>query len=272
MEEFLKTILTKLGEFASTAGLRLVGALLILVVGFKLCKWLLKILQKTKAFAKMDPGVQTFLSSLLNIVLKIMIVLSAIALIGVPMTNFVALLASAGVAIGASLQGSLSNLAGGIMILIFKPFKVGDYIDTAEGSGTVTEVTILYTILTTPDNRRIVIPNGAISNEAITNYSYHDVRRLDLTFSVSYDADIEVVKALLLEKAREHSLVLTEPDAPFCRLTEHGQSSLNFALRVWVKSEDYWQVNFDLKEEIKKSLDEQGIEIPYPQLDIHLDR
>lgn len=272
MDEFLKTILAKFGEFASTAGLRIVGAVLILFIGFRLCKWLLKILKKTKAFEKIDAGVQTFLFSLLNIVLKIMIVLSAVTLLGVPMTNFVALLASAGVAIGASLQGSLSNLAGGIMILIFKPFKVGDYIDTAEGSGTVTEVTILYTILTTPDNRRIVIPNGAISNEAITNYSYHDVRRLDLAFSVSYDADIEVVKALLLEKAREHSLVLTEPDVPFCRLTEHGQSSLNFALRVWVKSEDYWQVNFDLKENIKKALDEKGIEIPYPQLDVHLDR
>ncbi len=272
MEEFLKTILTKFGEFASTAGLRLVGAILILFVGFKLCKWLLKILQKTKAFAKMDVGVQTFLTSLLNIVLKIMIVLSAVSLLGVPMTNFVALLASAGVAIGASLQGSLSNLAGGIMILIFKPFQVGDYIDTAEGSGTVTEVTILYTILTTPDNRRIVIPNGAISNEAITNYSYHDRRRLDLTLSVSYDADIETVKALLLETAKAHPLVLSEPDAPFCRLAEHGQSSLNFALRVWVKSEDYWQVNFDLKENIKKALDEKGIEIPYPQLEVHLDR
>ncbi len=272
MEEFFKTLLAKLGEFASTAGLRLVGAILILFVGFKLCKWVLNLLKKTKAFSKMDGGVQTFLVSLLNIVLKIMIVLSSVSLLGVPMTNFVALLASAGVAIGASLQGSLSNLAGGIMILIFKPFKVGDYIDTAEGSGTVTEVTILYTILTTPDNRRIVIPNGAISNEAITNYSYHDVRRLDLTFSVSYDADIEVVKNLLLEKAKTHALVLTEPDVPFCRLTEHGQSSLNFALRVWVKSEDYWQVNFDLKEEIKKSLDEKGIEIPYPQLDVHLDK
>lgn len=272
MNEFLKTLLSKLGEFASTAGLRLIGALLILTFGFKICKWLIKLLRKSRFFEKMDVGVQTFLSSLLNIVLKIMIVLSAIALLGVPMTNFVALLASAGVAIGASLQGSLSNLAGGLMILMFKPFQVGDYIDTAEGSGTVTEVTILYTILTTPDNRRIVIPNGAISNEAITNYSYHDLRRLDLTFSVSYDADVERVKNLLLETAREHSLVLSEPDTPFCRLTEHGESSLNFVLRVWVKSENYWQVNFDLKESVKKALDENGIEIPYPQIDVHLDR
>ncbi len=271
MQEFLNTILGKLGEFASTAGLRIIGAFLVFLIGFKLCKWLLKILKKTRAFSKMDPGVQTFLCSLLNIILKIMVVLSAIGILGVPMTNFVALLASAGVAIGASLQGSLSNLAGGIMILMFKPFKAGDYIDTAEGSGTVTEVTILYTILTTPDNRRIVIPNGAISNEAITNYSYNDTRRVDIVFSVGYNSDIETVKELLIKKAVEHSLVLQDP-APFCRLTEHGDSSLNFALRVWVKRDDYWDVNFDLKENIKKALDENGIEIPYPQLDVHIDK
>lgn len=272
MPEFFSSILSKLGEFASTAGLRLIGAFLILIIGFKLSKWLMKLLKKTHVFEKMDAGVATFIISLLSIVLKIMVVLSAVAVLGVPMTNFVALLASAGVAIGASLQGSLSNLAGGIMILLFKPFKVGDYIDSAQGSGTVTEVTILYTILTTPDNRRIVIPNGAISNEAVTNYSYHDTRRLDIAVSVSYDSDIEVVKELLLETAKEHSMVLNEPAEPFCRLTEHGESSLNFALRVWVKNADYWQVNFDLRENIKKALDEKGIEIPYPQIDVHLDK
>ncbi len=271
MEEFLKTIFSKLAEFASTAGLRLVAAGLILIIGFKLCKWVLKLLKKGKAFSKVDAGVQTFISSLLNIGLKILIVLTAASVLGIPMTNFVALLASAGVAIGAALQGSLSNLAGGIMILVFKPFKVGDYIDSAEGSGTVTEVTILYTILTTPDNRRVVIPNGAISNEAITNYSYHDTRRLDFTFSVAYDSDIEQVKSLLLEQAQAHDLVLKDPE-PFCRLTNHGDSSLDFALRVWTKGSDYWTVNFDLKESVKKSFDANGIQIPYQQLDVHLDK
>ena len=136
----------------------------------------------------------------------------------------------------------------------------------------MTEITILYTILTTPDNRRIVIPNGAISNEAITNYSYHDLRRLDLSVCVAYDSDVETVKRLLTQTAREHSMVLSEPEAPFCRLAEHGESSLKFALRVWVKNVDYWQVNFDLKESIKSVLDENGIEIPYPQIDVHLDK
>lgn len=272
MEEFFKTVLAKLGEYASTAGLRIVGALLVLFVGFKLCKFILKLMKKSKAFSKLDGGVQTFLFSLLNILLKILIVLTAISILGVPMTNFVALLASAGVAIGASLQGSLSNLAGGIMILAFKPFKVGDFVDTAEGSGTVTEVTILYTILTTPDNRRVVIPNGTISNEAITNYSYYDIRRLDLTFSVAYDSDIKEVKQILLEKATEHTLVLKEPEMPFCRLSAHGESSLDFALRVWVKGSDYWTVNFDLKETVKNEFDARGIKIPYPQMDVHIDK
>lgn len=271
MPEFINSILSKLGEFASTAGLRLAGALLILAVGFRLCKLFLKLLKKSKFFEKTDAGVQTFIISLLNIVLKILIVLSAIALLGVPMTNFVALLASAGVAIGASLQGSLSNLAGGIMILVFKPFQVGDYVETAQGSGTVAEITILYTILDTPDNRRVVIPNGAISNEAVTNYSYHDTRRLDVIVSVSYDSDMEAVKEILLQNAQSHELVLSDP-APFCRLTEHGDSALKFALRVWTKQDDYWQVNFDLKESIKKDLDKNGIKIPYPQLDVHFDK
>ncbi len=271
MEEFLKTIFSKLAEFASTAGLRILAAGLILIVGFKLCKWLLKALKKGNAFSKVDVGVQTFICSLLNIGLKILLVLTAASVLGIPMTNFVALLASAGVAIGVALQGSLSNLAGGIMILIFQPFKVGDYIDSAEGSGTVAEVTILYTILNTPDNRRVVIPNGAISNEAITNYSYHDTRRLDFTFSVAYDSDIEAVKALLLEQACGHESVLKDP-APFCRLSNHGESSLDFSLRVWTKKEDYWAVNFDLKESIKRAFDEKGIKIPYRQLDVHLDK
>ncbi len=271
MEEFLKTLFSKLAEFASTAGLRLVAAGVILIIGFKLCKWVLKLLKKGRVFSKVDPGVQTFIISLLNIGLKILLVLTAASILGIPMTNFVALLASIGVAIGAALQGSLSNLAGGIMILVFKPFQVGDYIDSAEGSGTVTEITILYTILTTPDNRRIVIPNGAISNEAITNYSYHDTRRVDFTFSVAYDSDIDVVKAILLEQAQSHNLVLKDP-APFCRLANHGQSSLDFSLRVWTNRSDYWTVNFDLKESIKKTFDEKGIQIPYQQLDVHLDK
>lgn len=268
---FLRNAMAVLGDFAASAGLRLLGAAVILFVGFKVTKWVQGILLKSKGIQHLEPGVQTFLKSLIGIGLKLVVILTAISLLGVPMTNFVTILGSAGLAIGLSLQGSLSNLAGGLMILIFKPFKVGDYIEAPSGAGTVSEITILYTILTTPDNRRVVIPNGSISNEAVTNFSFHDTRRLDITISVAYDSDIEKVKALLLETASAHPLVMDDP-APFCRLTNHGESSLDFALRVWVKSGDYWTANFDLKESTKKALDENGIEIPYPQLDVHLDK
>jgi len=266
--EFINSLLQSLADFATTAGFRLLGALLIVVIGLKLVKWILKLLKKSKGFHKIDVGVQTFIFSLLKICLNVLVFLTAASVLGIPMTNFVALLTSAGLAVGLALQGSLSNLAGGIMILIFKPFRVGDYIECAEGSGTVKEITILYTILDTPDNKRIVIPNGSVSNNAVTNYSYHETRRLDISVSVSYDSDIEKVKELLLAEANAHGAVLKDP-APFCRLTNHGESSLDFALRVWVNSGDYWTVNFDLKESIKNTLDKNGIEIPFPQLDVH---
>ena len=266
--EFLKSILQKLGEFASTAGIRLICALAVLFIGLKLVKWLIKWIKKGRGFQKTDAGVQTFLVSLLKIVLNALVILTVASILGIPTTNFIALITSAGVAIGLALQGSLSNLAGGIMILIFKPFRVNDYIECSGGSGTVKEITILYTILDTPDNKRIVIPNGTVSNNAVVNYSFHETRRLDIPVSVSYGSDIEKVKEILLEEANAHNLVLKDP-APFCRLTEHGESSLDFALRVWVNGDVYWDVNFDLKENIKVALDKNGIKIPFPQLDIH---
>lgn len=268
--EFLNSLLSKLGELLSTAGLRLLAAALVLLIGLKLAKFIVKLIQKGKGFSKIDAGVQTFLLSFIKIAMNVLIFLTAANVLGIPMTNFVALITSAGVAVGLAMQGSLSNLAGGIMILVFKPFRVNDFIDTAQGSGTVTEITILYTILTTPDNRRIVIPNGAISNEAITNYSYNDTRRLDLTFSVSYDSDIEKVRSILLEAAQGHALSLKDPE-PFCRLSEHGDSSLDIVLRVWVKKDDYWDLHFDLKEQVTDAFAKNDIKIPFPQMDVHVD-
>lgn len=271
MPEFFKSLLQKLGEFASTAGIKLIGAFVIVFVGFRLCKWLLKLIQKGKGFHRLDTGVQTFLISFLNIVLKTLILLTAASVLGVPMTNFVAVLGSAGLAIGLALQGALANFAGGIMILIFKPFEVGDFIESAGVSGTVRSISILYTTLLTPDNRRIVIPNGTLSNATVVDYSSESSRRVELIFSVSYDSDIETVKQTLLDTASAHPLVLKDP-APFARLSKQNDSSLDFVLRVWCQSGDYWTVNFDLNEEVKKVFDQKGIEIPFPQMDVHLDR
>ena len=196
---------------------------------------------------------------------------SAALIIGIPSASFIALLGTAGVAIGLALQGAFSNFAGGVMILIFRPFKVGDYIDASGLSGTVNDISIFYTVLKTPDNKHITIPNGTLMNSSVTNYSAEETRRLDIDFSVSYDSDIEKVKSLILEKANSHSAVLQDP-VPFCRLTSQSDSALVFTLRVWCNSGDYWDAKFDLNESIKKAFDENGIVIPYQQLDVHLDK
>ncbi len=256
-------------QFAMTAGAHLLGAILLLVIGWKLINVLLKFLAARKMFAHMDGGARTFLQSFLGIVLKVALTLTAAAVLGVPMTSMVALLGSAGLAVGLALQGSLSNLAGGLMILIFKPFTVGDFITTGEFSGTVQGINIFYTQLTTIDNRKLVIPNGTLSNQSISNASGYERRRLDLTFSTSYDADLETVKSLLLGIAQRHPRVHADP-APLARLDGCGESALNFVLRVWCDSDDYWDVRFDLLEQVKQAFDEQGIEIPFPQMDVHL--
>ena len=178
-------------------------------------------------------------------------------------------LASCGVAIGLALQGSLSNFAGGLMILFFKPFKVGDFIEASGESGVVTEITVVYTVLTTPDNKRVTIPNGSLTNSVIENYSAEPLRRVDLTFSTDYGCDIDMVKTVIGKLVEEHPLALAEPE-PFVRLSAHGDSALTYAVRVWCKSEDYWTVHFDLTESVKKAFDQHDISIPYPQMDVHI--
>ena len=168
-----------------------------------------------------------------------------------------------------SLQGSLSNLAGGVIILVFRPFKVGDYITCGEIAGTVTDIGIFYTHVTAVDNKVVIVPNAVITHASVTNFSANELRRLDLTFTTGYTSEIGQVKATLLAVADRHPHVLKDP-APMARRTAHGDSSLQFTCRVWVKSEDYWDVNFDLLEEVKKAFDEKGIQIPYPQLDVHI--
>jgi small conductance mechanosensitive channel len=189
-------------------------------------------------------------------------------IIGVPAASLVAVIGSAGLAMGLAVQGGLTNIAGGIIILCFKPFEIGDFVETSSYSGTVVDIGLIYTTINTPDNKRVVIPNGTVSNASVVDYSAYETRRLDLELSVAYDSDIDMVKETLLSLANAHELVLKDP-APFVRLGTHGDSALIFKLRVWVKSADYWTVNFDLLEASKKVFDKRGIEIPFPQLDVH---
>jgi len=249
-------------------GPKLLTALLLLVVGL----WVIKLLRKavSRAFvkAKLDVSLQKFLSNLIGWALKIMLFISVLGQLGVESTSFVAILGAAGLAIGLALQGSLSNFAGGVLIMIFKPFKLGDYIEAQGEKGTVKDIQIFTTKLNSPDNKEIIIPNGALSNGNITNYSSEPIRRVDLVMGVSYDADIKQTKDLLLNVLVSNKRVLKNP-APIVVLGELADSSVNFLVRPFVKGEEYWDVYFEVMEACKLALDDAGIEIPFPQMDIH---
>lgn len=261
MDKFLE-ILT---EFGTSLGAKLILGLLILFVGMKLSKWVVKLIVKGRGYQKLELSVQHFIASFIRVLLYALVISSALICWGVPSASFMTIFASAGVAIGLALQGALSNFAGGLMILFFKPFKVGDYIENGSVSGVVSNITIIYTILTTPDNKSITVPNGTLTNSTVTNYSANGTRRVDIVVSADYDNDIDVVKALLMDLALKHEKVLKDP-APLVRLAKHNESSLDYNFRVWVNTPDYWDVYFDLNEAIKKTFDANNITIPYKQI------
>ena len=265
MNEFWENI----KNMATGMGLKIVFALLILIVGIKLSNVLIKKFRKSKGYQKIDSSVAGFIASFISIALKVIIVIIAISILGVPMSSIVALIASAGVAVGLAAQGAMANLVGGIMILVFKPFRKGEYIETESVSGTVKGITVFYTILTTPDNKTVTIPNGGLTNSIVTNCSSEKNRRVDLTFSVDYKADSEKVKSLLLNAASETEFVLKEP-APAVFMVEQGESAIKYSLRLWVENEHYWDVKFAMTEKAKKIFDENNINIPYPQMDVHI--
>ncbi len=264
MEQFLQKII----DIGTTAGLKILYALIILIVGIKLTGFLVKRFDKSPAYAKLDPSLKSFLKSGAKALLYILVFLTAAYVIGIPMTSFMTILASCGLAIGLALQGSLSNLAGGLMILLFKPFKVGDFIEANGEQGTVQSITIFYTILHSPENRVVTIPNGTITSGDVVNYWMLDKARLDIPFSTAYDDDIDKTREVVLEVAAAWDIVLDDP-APAVLLDKMDSSSLNFILRVWVEGKNYWDAHFGLAEDIKKALDKNGITIPFPQLDIH---
>ena len=228
-------------------------------------------IDRSKGLEKIDPAVRSFAKNSASIGMKVMVLITAASILGLNMTSFITLLGTVGVAVGLSLQGSLSNIAGGLIILIFKPFKIGDFITVDGSSGIVKEIGIFYTQLTTVDNVKIIVPNSVVSSETLTNASDQKIRRVDINVSVSYDSDIQKVKDILLDIANNHPDVLQEPAVPMARISAHGDNALEFAFRSWVKSENYWDVKFDMLEAIKNEFDKNGISIPYPQLDVHLD-
>ena len=264
-DDILTSLLNKTADFA----LKLLSSLFILVIGRILIKWVIKLITKSKFAKNNDATVVRVLLNFISAGLYVLLAVTIIAILGVPMASMVALIASAGVAIGLALQGALSNLAGGIMIMILRPFHIDNYVEIDGCSGTVKDVGIFYTVLSTPDNKVITIPNGTVMANSITNYSKNDTRRVDLVFSVSYGTDVDKVRNILLEEADKHELALKEP-AHFARLTKQNEHSMDFTLRVWAKAGDYWTVNFDLLENINNRFKKEGIEIPFHQLDVHI--
>lgn len=241
----------------------IISAIVILIVGLWLTKKIVKIIQKIMAKRGLDSTLQKFLGNLLSWVLKVLIIITALSQLGVETTSFIAILGAAGLAVGLALQGALANFAGGALIMIFKPFKVGDLIEGQGELGVVKEIQIFVTKLISPGNKLVIIPNGILSNGNIINYTEEGKLRVDLTIGVGYDEDIKKTKEVLTQIMLDHSLVLEDP-APSVNVSELADSSVNFAVRPWCTPENYWDVYFGITEASKLALDKAGIEIPYP--------
>ena len=250
-------------------GGRILAALIIFIIGKFLINWANKLFATTLQKRNVDASIQSFLKSIVNITLLVMLFLAVIGKLGIELTSFAALLASVGVAVGMALSGNLSNFAGGVIILVFRPYKVGDYIEASTGaSGTVTDIQIFHTVLTTPDNKIIFAPNGAMSSAVVTNYSRKETRRLDFTFGVEYGTDFQEARTILMEIINKDTRILKDP-APFVEVGALADSSVNITVRVWVNASDYWAVNFDMNKNVYATFNEKGISFPFPQLTVH---
>jgi small conductance mechanosensitive channel len=256
-------------EKAIEYGTSLVFAVAVIVIGFWIVKRINKLVELTFDKKNYDPSLETFLASTISISLRILVIITALSQLGIEMTSFVALLGAAGLAIGMAFSGTLSNLAGGVMILFFKPYKVGDYIEAQGEKGTVKELRIFNTILITVDNKTVIIPNGPLANGNMTNYSTQTNRRVDFTVGISYGDNYDTAKTTLLGFVKEDPKIIDE-EANFIGLSQLADSSVNLTMRVWCKTEDYWDVYFKMNERIYKEFGEKGLNIPFPQMDVHV--
>ena len=262
-------ILQKIYEYLATYWLQVIGAIVILVVGRWLAKLISKLIAKAMKRAKTDDTLTNFVKNLSYIALLVFVVIAAMNKLGINTTSFAVILGAAGLAIGFALQGSLANFAAGIMLIIFKPFKVGDFVELAGKKGTVQEIQIFNTILNSPDNVRVIIPNGQVTGSNILNYTVNGTRRVDLVVGVSYDDDLKKAKQVIEHVLAEDNRILADPPTTVA-VSELGDSSVNFVVRPWVKTADYWDVYFNITGNVKIALDKNGITIPYPQRDIHM--
>ena len=267
--ENTEQILSQIQEIVAVYGLKIVAALAILFIGRIVAGWVRRFVERLMNRGKTDPIIVGFVSSLAYIALMAFIVIAALGQLGIQTTSFIAILGAAGLAIGLALQGSLANFAAGFLLIVFRPFKVGDYIEGAGVAGSVESIQIFTTTLATPDNKTVIVPNAKLYGDNITNYSAKETRRVDLLVGVSYDADLARTKEILNDIANKDERVLKDP-APVIAVSQLADSSVNLVVRMWVKSSDYWGVHFTTTEAVKLRLDEAGIGIPFPQRDVHL--
>jgi small conductance mechanosensitive channel len=260
--DFLKTEGTDLA-------INIAIAIVIFYVGKIVVGLLVRGMRRVMRRQEVDKTLETFVCNLVRMVLMVVVIIAAIGQVGIQTTSFIAIFGAAGLAVGLALQGSLSNFAAGVLIVLFRPYKVGDFVEAAGIAGVVEQVQILTTIFKTGDNKQIIVPNGQVMSSIITNYSANDKRRVDMVVGVSYDDDLDKVRATLEELIKAEGRILEDP-APTVAVSELGDSSVNFVVRPWVATADYWGVMFDLTEAIKKRFDKEGISFPFPQQDVHL--
>ena len=256
-------------SFLKTAGMDLLRGVLVLAVGFFLVHWINKLLKRSKRLALIEPTLRGFLLNLVKIVLSLIVILTAVNIMGIPMTSVLTLVASGSVAVGLALQGAVGNLIGGLILLLLRPIRAGEYVRIGDSEGVVKTVGAYYTEIVTVDNKLLCLPNGTLTNTPITNFTREGTRRLDLTFCVDYGSDMDTVYRVLNDLVAKEADVLPDP-APQIVLLECADSSLNFAVRVWVNADNYWPVNFRLLDGGKRALDAAGISIPFPQMDVHV--
>jgi small conductance mechanosensitive channel len=265
----LSNILPRLQELLAFYGLKIIAAILIFVVGRWIAKALRNVIKRMMTKGNVDEILISFVGNLTYIALIAFVIIAALNQLGIQTTSFIAIIGAAGLAIGLALQGSLANFAAGVLMIIFRPFQVGDYIEGAGVAGAVEKVQIFTTQLKTPDNKTIIIPNAKIMGDNITNYSAKDTRRVDMVIGVSYGDDLKKVREILEDILAKDDRILKDP-APTIGVLELGDNSVNFAVRPWVKRDDYWGTYFDVTETVKRRFDKEGISIPYPQRDVHL--
>ena len=259
----------RIRELFAVFGVRVIAAVVILILGWWVAKIIRNSMRKVMTKRGVDPMLVSFVGHLAYALLMIFVILAALGKLGVQTTSFVAIVGAAGLAIGLALQGALANFAAGVLMLIFKPFKVGDYVEGGGTAGVVEEIQIFTTKLKTPDNKLIIVPNAKMTGDNITNYSAKEIRRVDFVFGVSYGDDIDKVKSVVEDVLSKEGRILKDPPVTI-GLVELGDSSVNFAVRPWVKTTDYWSVYFDVNEAMKKRFDAEGISIPFPQRDVHM--